>query len=107
MNYIKGSVNILDSNEKTKLPNIGSKKIYKNNTEKFSFLNKFNEQKFYFIHAYACLPENKDNILFYSSYNNKKFSAMVFENNVVGMQFHPEKSGQIGLELLESLIKNI
>ena len=31
---------------------------------------------------------------------------MVFENNVVGMQFHPEKSGQIGLELLEGLIKN-
>ena len=29
LNYIKGSVNILDSNEKIKLPNIGSKKIYR------------------------------------------------------------------------------
>ena len=42
----------------------------------------------------------------YSKYNNKSFTAAVKKNNILGFQFHPEKSGTVGLDLLKDTIKN-
>lgn len=107
LGLIKGNVDILSETSETRLPNVGwyDTEIYKKG--KFEFLSKFNKNKFYYIHAYKANPQNNENIIGSLFFNNKKFCSITSNNlNVIGTQFHPEKSGQIGLEFLETLIKN-
>jgi glutamine amidotransferase len=108
LNVIKGKVKILSNKKNNKLPNVGWKKILlKNNIHnKFNFLEKFNNEKFYFIHSYVGNPNQKSNILATTEYNEKKFCSIISNNiNVIGTQFHPEKSSSIGLEFLDFIIK--
>jgi glutamine amidotransferase len=108
LDIIKGKVNILSNKKTTRLPNVGWEKILvkKNINSKFSFLHKFNNEKFYFIHTYVGIPNDKNNILATTKYSNKNFCSIISNNNnVIGTQFHPEKSSSIGLEFLDSIIK--
>tara|TARA_B100001121_G_scaffold178683_1_gene155950 strand:+ start:2146 stop:2769 length:624 start_codon:yes stop_codon:yes gene_type:complete len=59
---------------------------------------------FYFIHSYYCEPTDNSNVIGYSKYNNFKFASVVKYNNCYGTQFHPEKSGKSGLNLLSSFL---
>ena len=47
-------------------------------------------------------PENKKNILAYYDRRNEKINSAVASNNIWGVQFHPEKSADAGLEFLKS-----
>ena len=108
LNIIEGKINILSNKCFAKLPNVGWQKILvkKNTNSNFSFLHRFNSEKFYFIHSYVGSPNNKKNVLATTEYNDKKFCSIVSNsNNVIGTQFHPEKSSSIGLEFLDSMIK--
>ena len=110
LNLIKGNVNILSNKKKTILPNVGWKKIFikKNISSNFSFLTKFNGKSFYFIHSYTGIPHYKNNILSISRFENKKFCSIVSNNkNIIGTQFHPEKSSVIGLKFLDTVIKKL
>ncbi len=55
----------------------------------------------YFVHSYHVVPKNKDIILATTEYDGEKV-AVVGNDSVVGIQFHPEKSSQIGLKILEN-----
>ena len=62
---------------------------------------------FYFVHSFFVNCENKE-IETGTSYNGKlNFSSIVKKDKVVAFQFHPEKSGNNGLILLKSMVKNI
>ena len=61
--------------------------------------------EFYFVHSYYPAPENDDLIVGITRYADVAFASMVANGNVVATQFHPEKSGRIGLKLLENFIK--
>ena len=53
-------------------------------------------------------PKKNENIIGYSDLNDLKFSSIITNgHNVIGTQFHPEKSGEIGLQFLERLISKI
>jgi glutamine amidotransferase len=54
----------------------------------------------YFVHSYAAVC-NDGNISAYCDYGGK-VPAIVFNNNVTGCQFHPEKSGETGLRILKA-----
>jgi glutamine amidotransferase len=56
---------------------------------------------FYFVHSYQCLPSNADAALALCNYGGE-FVAAVGLKNVVGVQFHPEKSQDMGLKILEN-----
>ena len=57
--------------------------------------------KVYFVHSYYCEPQNATDILTETDYGIK-FASSVSQNNLFAMQFHPEKSGEIGLEILRN-----
>ena len=50
---------------------------------------------------------NSNDILAVTSAQNIKYCCAVKSKNIIGTQFHPEKSGEIGLEFLKSTINNI
>ena len=60
------------------------------------------KSEFYFVHSYYAVPRFKKEIIGETEYAGVKFAAIVGKNNLVATQFHPEKSGRIGLRLLQN-----
>ena len=58
------------------------------------------EEKFYFVHSYHVEPANRDDVLTYTDYGSE-FVSSIQRGKVIATQFHPEKSGRLGLELLQ------
>ncbi len=60
--------------------------------------------KFYFVHSYYVVPEDKNIIFAETDYDGEKFTSIIKKDNLLAVQFHPEKSGDAGLELLKEFI---
>lgn len=58
---------------------------------------------FYFVHSYVAAPENQDDILANCTYGGVDFCAALHQKNIYGFQFHPEKSGDMGLSILNKI----
>ena len=56
--------------------------------------------KVYFIHSYYIVPDNPRMVLATTEYGGQKFCAVFKKGNIYGCQFHPEKSGEFGLDIL-------
>tara|TARA_B110000438_G_scaffold65399_1_gene65973 strand:+ start:434 stop:1033 length:600 start_codon:yes stop_codon:yes gene_type:complete len=107
LGLIEGNADILSKDVGVRLPNVGWLKTEITQMKKFEFLSKFNQEKFYYIHSFKANPKNETERIGHAYFNNKKFCSIASNNhNVIGTQFHPEKSGEIGLEFLESIIKH-
>lgn len=107
LGLINGKVKRLSSNKNDILPHVGwfETNIKPNNA--FNFLKEFDKKKFYYVHSYFAEPIKNENQIATSTYDDKNFCAIAVKNsNIIGTQFHPEKSSNIGLEFLEILIKN-
>lgn len=58
----------------------------------------------YFVHSYHAKPETASDLLATTDYNGN-VTAIVGRGNVFGMQFHPEKSGELGMALLRNFLR--
>jgi glutamine amidotransferase len=54
----------------------------------------------YFVHSYACVPADGEQAVAWTEYEGLPICAAVASEKVYGLQFHPEKSGTIGLTML-------
>lgn len=61
---------------------------------------------FYFVHSYYVLPEDESVVAATTEYG-VEFASAVAKDNLFGVQFHPEKSGDIGLKVLENFVKYV
>lgn len=100
LNLIPGKVVALEKPavEKLKIPHMGWNKIevLKNNP-----LTKGIELPYvYFVHSYKAITN--DEFILASSDYSQKIIAIVQKDNVYGTQFHPEKSGDTGIKILEN-----
>ena len=59
---------------------------------------------FYFVHTYYVDPDDKGIIIGTTKYG-KDFASAVNKDNIWGVQFHPEKSSELGLKFLENFCK--
>ena len=106
LGWIKGCVkkfDILKVREKPFIPHMG----WNNVDPKIQhdlFNNVENELGFYFVHSYYFEVLNDNNILATTDYGDKFTSAVVNEN-IYGVQFHPEKSHSNGIQLLSNFSK--
>lgn len=106
LGWIKGKVKKFDIslfNQKPYLPHMGWNTI-KPKKENPIFFNIDEELGFYFVHSYFFDCVNKQNILATSDYGIE-FSSSVVNENIYGMQFHPEKSHSNGVKLLHNFSK--
>lgn len=65
--------------------------------------NDLSEGHVYFVHSYHAKPELESDLLATTDYH-QQVTAIVGRGNVFGMQFHPEKSGELGMQLLGNFL---
>lgn len=61
-------------------------------------------QRYYFVHSYHALCDKEENVLMTCNYGYE-FAAAVVKDNIMGVQFHPEKSHDFGMALLNNFVK--
>ena len=59
----------------------------------------------YFVHSFHCVPQDTANLRATVTHGDKDLTAIVGRDNIFGFQFHPEKSGPAGLEILRDFLK--
>ena len=106
LGIFKGSVRRINAPQ-LKIPHMGWNSISMRNA-KFGMRNdlfdELNDKPFfYFVHSYHAVPEDKNLIVATTEYG-ETVTAAVAKDNVYATQFHPEKSGDVGLQILKNFV---
>ena len=92
----------LNKNERIKIPHMGWNKVHLSNPH--PMWNKIDsESRFYFVHSFYAEVKNKSLVMATSSHG-EKFTCAIAKDNLFAVQFHPEKSSELGLQLLNNFI---
>lgn len=92
--------------DRLRVPNIGWSpiKVLENQEANQLLKGIDQEESFYFVHSYTAIPKDSQNRVADCVYGGHQLSAIINKNIVFGCQFHPEKSGEVGLKMLENYI---
>lgn len=92
--------------EKIKIPHIGWSEVKGSpDTPVGNSLISFGERKhFYFTHSYVCEVFEDSHISATTAYHGNIFTAVIGCRNILGVQFHPERSGENGLKFLRQFL---
>ena len=103
-NWIKGDVKIMEPNDKNlKIPHMGWNNL--NIINSHPVFDNINENDHvYFVHSYHFEVENNNNLLASVDYGGKITAAIAHEN-MIGTQFHPEKSQSVGLQIIKNFLQ--
>ncbi|QJC50376.1 imidazole glycerol phosphate synthase subunit HisH [Paenibacillus albicereus] len=85
-----------------KIPHMGWNRL--EFRQKSPLLEGLEEGHVYFVHSYHALPADSSDLIAVTDYH-QPVTAIVGRGNVTGMQFHPEKSGELGMSLLRSFLR--
>jgi glutamine amidotransferase len=85
-----------------KIPHMGWNSIM-TTTEHPLFSGVPAEASFYFVHSFFPRPAHSENVLAETDYH-QRFASVLGRDNVVATQFHPEKSGEFGLRMLDNFL---
>ncbi len=105
LGVIEGTVDRLKEEEGIKVPHIGWNAIQPARPWSGSLLDGCAPgEMLYFVHSFAATPAREEDRLADVSYGPNRICAAIQKGNVMGTQFHPEKSGEPGLRILERFI---
>lgn len=96
------------SGAKQKVPHIGWNEMYRpaSSNANSKMLSSLEEKSsVYFVHSYRARPDDTKHVLSVCDYGGHEVAAIIGKDNMYGCQFHPEKSGDIGLSILSSFIR--
>lgn len=106
LSLIKGTVKKFEPSEggKEKIPQINWNTIEsKSNTWKNTPLMHLKEKAFmYFVHSYYVVPTEEEVVLSSTPYCGIEYCSSIQQNNIFATQFHPEKSGELGLKIYKN-----
>ena len=98
--WFKGNVKGFSLPKEYKIPHMGWNQLWiKQEHPLFSDLE--DGSYFYFVHSFFVNPDNDSDVIGKTDYGIE-FSSAVAKDNIVATQFHPEKSGRLGLKVLEN-----
>lgn len=87
-----------------KIPHMGWTEVRLRSSSRL-FEDMYAEPRFYFVHSYHARLDDEGDALVYADYGYP-FVAGVEKGNILGVQFHPEKSHKFGMKLLHNFVKN-
>jgi glutamine amidotransferase len=102
LNWIDADV-MRFSNKKLPIPHMGWNTLVPSNKKK-NFFKTLASDRFYFVHSYFVNCHEPKDVLYETCYENRFVSAFMKEN-IIGVQFHPEKSHIYGMNFLKSFSK--
>ncbi|VFQ69151.1 unnamed protein product [Cuscuta campestris] len=104
LGLIPGVVGRFDSSEGIRVPHIGWDAL--EITKDSEILDGIGNKHVYFVHSYRAMPsdDNREWVSSTCKYGDN-FIASIKRGNVQAVQFHPEKSGDVGLSILERFLK--
>jgi glutamine amidotransferase len=92
------------TDETMKIPHMGWSVVRKSKPS--TIVNLLGEElRFYFVHSYHVDCVNRDDVLLTAQYGSVKFDAAFERENILGFQFHPEKSHRFGMALLNAFLE--
>lgn len=96
LGFLDGEIRLMEVDEK--IPHMGWNELCFH--QDHSLIQNIKEKDFvYFVHSYmAYVPDQE--LIAYCEYGGEKITAIVAKENVMGCQFHPEKSGEVGKKIL-------
>lgn len=100
LGLIKGNIRKIQPKEKVKIPHMGWNKIVINNNDDI-VSEVYGDNFLYYVHSFMACDYREESLIAYSNYGGVKIPGIVKRDNIIGMQFHPEKSGEAGLNLLK------
>ena len=94
------------ASKKIRIPHTNWNSLLINNCINSKFKKSLsNNLQMYFTHSYMAVPKKQEDILAYTIYNDIKITALVQKENLIGCQFHPERSGKDGLNFLKCFME--
>lgn len=105
MGVIKGVVKRFPHLPSLKIPHMGWNQVKLRMEVEDLFDGIPDNSYFYFIHSYYVVPVEKE-IIATTTFYGLEFVSSIKKGNLFACQFHPEKSGKIGLKLLENFLKS-
>lgn len=96
------------SGEALKIPHIGWNSLVEANNatwENTWLNNNKSGDAMYFVHSFMANPLHQEHRLADCIYGGHRIAAAIRKDNVMGCQFHPEKSGTLGLNILQEFLK--
>ena len=108
LDIFKGRVKRFNLPDTYKIPHMGWNQISvkESDINNTSILQEADNEYMYFVHSYYIEPENKDIVTAYTNYH-EDIPVAIGKDNVFALQFHPEKSGKAGLEILKRFVEEI
>jgi glutamine amidotransferase len=64
------------------------------------------ESRFYFVHSYHVVCADETDVVAFTDYGYP-FAAIISRGNIMGAQFHPEKSHKFGMQLLKNFAERV
>jgi imidazole glycerol-phosphate synthase subunit HisH len=105
LDWIKGKVVALDPADKSlRIPQMGWNDLELKGIAHPALAGVKTGDHAYFVHSYHFVAERPENVLATAEYGGP-VTAIIGRDNLLGVQFHPEKSQQVGLNLLASFLK--
>jgi len=102
LGFLEGKVIKLDENL-CRVPQQGWSKLLPSENGTFPA---FNHQYFYYSHSYKMITTDSNVRITYSAHDKEVVTAYFIYKNVLGVQFHPERSGTMGLKFLEKALSD-
>lgn len=101
LGWVPGEVKLIEGSARLRVPHVGwNSLIVSPNDSLFSFLKQ--DRDYYFVHSYHVHCDRRY-VLAEFEYGNRMVAA-IKNDNVIGMQFHPEKSQKTGLQALRAFV---
>jgi glutamine amidotransferase len=105
LDIIQGEVVSFDKSKVDKIPQIGWNNVHFLDEDHFLVQGIPNDSYFYFVHSLYGIPKENKNILGITKYGEIEFCSMICKDNIVGTQFHPEKSSKFGIQMYQNFIQ--
>ena len=93
-----------DTKENLPIPHMGWNRVDVQKESKLYKDNNHKNRRFYFVHSYAVTCKNTEDILSTTKYGYDFVSGFE-KDNIIGCQFHPEKSHRYGMALLKNFVE--
>ena len=105
LDWISGEVHKLSSTAKNlKIPHMGWNNLQIENNKHPILENITESEQFYFVHSFALESQKAKQIIAHTNYYHK-IPAIIGKENYIGVQFHPEKSGNSGQKFIYNWLK--